>query len=124
MIQRITLGLAAAMLAGATLLAQTADMTGQWECVYNPPSGHVEATLYVTQSGTTIKGNAETEGGEFPLSGSVNGSAFTINYTRPSGGQMLTVVFAGTIDGDAMKDATTKVGKEEPVPLEGNRTSR
>jgi hypothetical protein len=124
MIQRITLCLAAAVFAGATLLAQTSDMTGQWEVVYNPPSGHVNATLYVQQSGTTIKGNAETEGGEFPLSGSVNGKAFTISYTRPDGGRMVTTTYKGTVEGDEMKDATAQLTGQEPVPLEGDRTSR
>ena len=124
MIQRITLCLAAAVFAGTTLLAQTADMSGQWECVYNPPSGHVEATLYIMQSGTTIKGNAETEGGEFPLSGSVDGAKFTISYTRPSGGEMVTTTYKGTVEGDSMKDATAQLSRQEPVPLEGDRTSR
>src|SRR5262249_7655032 len=100
----------------------TVDMSGQWEVVYNPPSGHVDATLYIMQQGTTIKGSAETEGGEFPITGSMNGKAFTLTYTRPSGGEMLKMVFTGTVDGDSLT-GTAKVGSEQPVPLEGDRTS-
>jgi hypothetical protein len=109
---------------GVALVAQTADMNGQWETVYNPPSGHVDCTLYITQTGTTLKGNAETEGGEFPLTGSVDGNKFTLRFTRPSGGAMVTITFAGIVQGDQIASATAQVANAEPVPLEGSRTSR
>ena len=120
--QRLFVLVAALALGGAALLAQTADMGGQWDLVYNPPSGHVNVTLYVTQQGTSLRGNAETEGGEFPITGSMDAKSFTVSYTRPDGGQMVKIVLSGTIDGDNLT-GTAKVASQEPVPLEGNRTS-
>jgi hypothetical protein len=124
MIRRLMLCFMVFAASGAALVAQTADMGGQWETVYNPPSGHVDCTLYITQTGTTLKGNAETEGGEFALTGTVDGNKFTLRFTRPSGGTMVTIVMTGTAQGDQLANATAQVANAAPVPLEGSRTSR
>ena len=89
----------------------------------SPAAGDVEWTMFVTQRGTTINGNLVTEGGEFPVSGSVTGKAFTMTFTRPYGGEMVKFIFKGTVDGESLT-GTAKMNNDPEVPLKGERTEK
>jgi len=107
---------------GGSLLAQTSNLTGEWSVSYESPSGDVEFAMYLTQSGSRLTGNMETEGGEFPLTGSVDGNKFTLTFTRPANGQMVKFTFAGTFTSDSMT-GTAMLNASGPYPLHAERKS-
>jgi len=106
--------------AGSSLVAQASNLTGEWDVTYGSPSGDVEFTMYLTQSGSRLTGNMETEGGEFPITGSVDGNKFTLTFTRPSNGEMVKFTFAGTFSGDSMT-GTAMLNASGPYPLHAER---
>ena len=127
MIQKFLFCLAALALAGTASFAQNADapadMGGTWSVIYSPPAGDVHFTANIMQRGSRLSGTMVTEGGEFELTGSVEGKAFTITFTRPSGGDMVKFVLKGTVDGE-MATGTAKLNNDPESPLECHRTEK
>jgi hypothetical protein len=122
MIRRFLIALFVATAATTVLLAQNADVAGEWSLLYRPPDGAVHFNVYMSQTGTRLSGNMETEGGEFPLTGSVDGAKVTFTFTRPAGGVMLKFTFTGNADGDSMT-GTMMLGSDGPFPFSAERTA-
>jgi hypothetical protein len=127
MIRTFLIALALLALAGRAPLAQGAqapvDMSGQWDVTYSPPAGDVQFMMNLRQNGSRLTGTMITEGGEFPITGTVDGKAFTMTFTRPSGGQMVKFVLKGTVDGE-MATGTAKLNDDPEAPLSCERTSK
>jgi hypothetical protein len=127
MIKKFLFFLVALTLAGTASFAQTsdapADMAGTWSVIYSPPAGDVHFTAIIAQRGSRLSGTMVTEGGEFPIDGSVQGKAFTITFTRPSGGDMVKFVLKGIVDGE-MATGTAKLNNDPESPLECHRTEK
>ena len=120
---KIALALAlAAMFLVLPALAQT-DMSGEWAIAFNAPQGPQEFTMYVQQQGPRLTGRLTSEYGEFPLRGSIDGNAFTINWSMPDGGRELDITFAGKVEGDNMT-GTAKLGNRGTGQLSGTRTGQ
>jgi hypothetical protein len=102
--------------------AQT-DMTGEWDISFNAPQGPQEFTMYVQQQGPRLTGRLTSEYGEFPLRGSIDGNAFTINWSMPDGGRELDITFTGKVEGDNMT-GTAKLGNRGTGQLSGTRTGQ
>ena len=102
--------------------AQT-DMSGEWAISFNAPQGPQEFTMYVQQQGPRLSGRLTSEYGEFPLRGSIDGSAFTINWSMPDAGRELDITFTGKVEGDNMA-GTAKLGNRGTGQLSGTRTGQ
>jgi hypothetical protein len=90
---------------------------------YSPPAGEVVFMMNIRQSGTRITGTMITEGGEFPITGAMDGKTFTMTFTRPSGGQMVKFVLKGTVEGE-MATGTAQLNDDAPYPLQCERTGK
>jgi hypothetical protein len=121
MIRRFAIALILAAVASGALLAQASTLTGEWSVTYRPPAGEVTFSMFLTQSGTRLTGSMETEGGEFPITGSVDGNKFTLTFTRPSNGAMVKFTFTGTFSGDTLTGTAT-LNADGPYPLNGERS--
>src|SRR5262245_29894966 len=110
------------MLLAVPSLSQ-ADMSGEWAVAFNTPQGPLEFTMYVQQQGPKLTGRFTSEYGEFPLRGSVDGNAFTINWSMPDGGRELDITFTGKVEGDSMS-GTAKLGNRGTGQLSGTRTGQ
>lgn len=86
-----------------------ANVSGSWTLNVDTPMGAREMKLVATQNGQTLAGTMQTELGELPITGTVNGSnvAFVMNVNAQ--GMELKIDYAGTVEGDAMK-GTVKLG--------------
>jgi hypothetical protein len=107
---------------GLPVFAQT-DMSGEWAISFNAPQGPQEFTMYVQQQGPRLTGRLTSEYGEFPLRGSIDGNAFTINWSMPDGGRELDITFTGKVEGDNMT-GTAKLGNRGTGQLSGTRTGQ
>jgi hypothetical protein len=109
-----TLGvtLAAAALVCASLAAQT-DLTGEWAVVLAAPRGALEYTMYLKQEGPRLSGYFQSEYGEIPVKGTINGDAVSLAWTMPDAKAPIDVTMSGTAKGDAIEGEANlaKVGK-------------
>lgn len=79
--------------------------------------------MYVQQQGPRLNGRLTSEYGEFPLKGSIDGNAFTINWSMPDGGSQLDITFTGKVEGDTMT-GSAKLGNRGSGQLSGTRTGQ
>jgi len=89
---------------GAAGAAPPADIGGTWDVSVNTPQGSNQATMTVTQSGTSFSGQLTSEmGGAGVENGQVAGSAVSWSITLSMGGQSLTITFHGDVEGNRMR---------------------
>src|SRR5262245_12665139 len=102
--------------------AQT-DMSGEWAISFTAPQGPLEFTMYLQQQGPRLTGRLTSEYGEYPLRGSLEGNAFTINWSMPDGGRELDITFTGKVEGDTLT-GVAKLGNRGTGQLSGMRTGQ
>src|ERR671936_187594 len=83
------------LLAAAAASAQPADVAGEWRIEFGTPSGPIDMTMYVSQTGSKLNGYLTNEIGEFPLTGSVDKDQVKIAWEMPDVGSMLQITFTG-----------------------------
>jgi hypothetical protein len=113
---------AALVLFAPSAFAQ-ADVAGEWRVEFGTPSGPVDLTMYVSQTGSKLNGYLTNEIGEFPLTGSVDKDQVKIAWQLPDVGSLLNITFTAKIDGDKL-EGTARIEKVGEGPMEGRRTGR
>ena len=80
--------------------AQTADVAGEWTfTVTTAESGVTTPSVTLEQDGETLTGHYSSENlGEADLTGTVSGSEFTFAFSADVLGQLVDVVYTGTLD--------------------------
>ena len=93
--------LMALMLVLASCASTTNPAVGAWDISMNTPLGAMPAVLTIAADGS---GSMSADGlGEAPISGiMVDGNAVTFSAELDAQGQVLTLAFTGTIEGDAL----------------------
>jgi hypothetical protein len=116
---------AAALLivAPAPAFAQPGDVAGEWRIEFGTPSGPIDMTMYVSQTGSKLNGYLTNEIGEFPLTGNVDKDQVRIAWEMPDVGSLLQITFSGKVEGDKL-EGTAKIEKVGEGPMEGRRTGR
>jgi imidazolonepropionase-like amidohydrolase len=90
-----------------------ADLGGTWDVTVTTPQGSNQATMTVTQSGTTFTGQLTSQMGTTTIdNGEVAGLTATWEITFTSGGQSLTVTFHGEVEGNRMRGTVDMPGME------------
>ncbi len=90
-------------LAGAVeASAQTADVAGAWTfTVTTAVSGVTYPEVTLEQDGETLTGHYSSEIlGEADLTGTVNGSEITFAFSADALGELIEVIYSGTVDED------------------------
>lgn len=91
--------------------AQTADLAGAWNLTVTTDTGVTNPSLTLEQDGETLTGHYSSEAlGEEDVTGTITGSEFTISFTADLQGQMISVVYSGTIDEDGEMSGTINIG--------------
>lgn len=85
------------------------DVTGTWALQIDTGAGTGSPSVTLKQEGEKLTGTYTGQMGERPVTGSVKGTAITFQFDAPVQGQIMTVVYSGTVDGDALK-GTVKLG--------------
>lgn len=111
--------IAMAVLAAFVLLQ--ADVTGEWEAMYQTPLGPQEVKIYLTQEGPRVTGHTTSEFGEFQVRGSINGDEVKLSWSEVDGGKTLQIAITGRLDGDKIT-GTAKIGDRGEGPFRAERT--
>jgi len=81
-----------------------ADVGGTWDVSVSTPQGANQATMTVTQSGTSFTGQLTSEMGSAAVdNGQVTGSSVSWTITLNLGGQSMTITFHGDVEGNRMR---------------------
>ncbi|MGD9903834.1 MAG: hypothetical protein AB7U83_10210 [Vicinamibacterales bacterium] len=97
-------------LAGGTMLAQGANVSGDWSFTVQTDQGSGSPTVSLKQDGESITGTYNGLFGSAPVKGTVKGSAVEFSFTADAQGQQVDSVYKGTVDGDAMKGTVAIAG--------------
>jgi hypothetical protein len=102
------------MLAGLLLLpvhtlSQDAGLTGEWSATVMAPRGALEYTMYLTHEGPRLTGYFQSEYGEIPLKGTVNGEEIKLTWTMMDGSKEVPVSMTGTVKGNTIT-GTARLG--------------
>jgi len=108
----ITMLLACVCLAAVPVYAQEApkpevksekiDVTGTWDMTVESPQGALEVTAVLKQEGEKLTGTQASQMGEVALEGTVVGNEIKYTINIDAGGQQMSIVFAGKVEGDTM----------------------
>jgi hypothetical protein len=97
-------------LAGGTILAQAANVTGDWTFSVQTDQGSGTPAISFKQDGETITGTYVGTFGSANLKGTVKGSAIEFSFTADAQGQAVDSVYRGTVDKDTMKGTVAIAG--------------
>ncbi|MGH9888068.1 MAG: hypothetical protein ACREBE_21220 [bacterium] len=101
----LLLAIAAAPAAAFGQADKKTDVTGQWLFIVTTDAGTGTPTITFKQQGDSLTGHSSSQTlGEAELKGTLKDGKITVRVGVEVQGQALTVVYAGTMDGnDAMK---------------------
>ena len=83
-----------------------ATMTGTWAFEVQHSAGTSTPTVTITQTGEKLGGKYVSTYGQFDLTGSIKGADFTFSVEVGTE-QKVTLVYSGTLNGDAVKGSVT-----------------
>lgn len=83
------------------------NLTGEWSASVAAPRGALSYTMYLTQEGPRLTGYFQSEFGEIPLKGTINGEEVKLSWTLVDGGREIAV----TMTGSAKNDLITGVAR-------------
>ena len=78
------------------------DVTGVWDMLVESPQGQMSVTGTFKQDGEKLTGTQASQMGEVALEGTVVGAEIKYQIVIDMGGQQMTIVFAGKVEGDTM----------------------
>jgi hypothetical protein len=81
-------------------------LTGTWAFEVHHSAGTSTPTVTVTQTGEKLAGKYLSSYGQFELTGSIKGADFTFSVEVGTE-QKVTLVYTGTLNGDAVKGGVT-----------------
>lgn len=89
--------------ASARLMAQALNVTGEWAFNVTTDQGGGTPTITFKQDGEKLTGKYVGQLGSSDLTGTVNGSDITFNFTVDLQGQQAPVTYKGTVEKNTMK---------------------
>src|SRR5262245_13559096 len=95
--------LACAIILAVSVMAQGANVTGDWDVTFNTPQGPITGKFSFKQEGEKLTGTIKTQFGEAPLEGSVKGKEIKFKYTVKVQDQEFPISLSGAVDGDSVK---------------------
>jgi imidazolonepropionase-like amidohydrolase len=88
---------------GAAAGGPAADIGGTWDVSVSTPQGSNQATMTVSQSGSSFTGQVTSEMGSAAVNdGQVSGNSVNWTITLSMGGQSMTITFRGDVEGNRM----------------------
>jgi hypothetical protein len=95
----------------AVTAAQAVNVTGTWTFTVETGGGSGTPTLTFKQDGEKLTGHYSSQTlGEADFTGTVKGNAIQFTFNANAQGQQIDVVYAGTVDGGAMKGTVNMAG--------------
>jgi len=88
---------------------QAANLSGEWSVTVTAPRGELDYTMYLNHEGPRLTGYFQSQYGEMPLKGSVNGDEVKLSWTMADGAKELAVTMTGRVKGDTIS-GTARLG--------------
>ena len=88
---------------------QPPSLTGEWSATVMAPRGALEYTMYLTHEGPRLTGYFQSQYGEIPLKGTVNGDEIRLTWTMVDGSKEIDVTMTGKVKDDTIS-GTAKLG--------------
>jgi hypothetical protein len=82
--------------------AQKIDVTGVWDTIVESPQGAINVTTTFKQDGEKVTGTQASQMGELALEGTITGADLKFGMTLDMGGQTMSIMYAGKVDGDTI----------------------
>jgi len=95
--------IAFALLVSAQVLAQAANITGEWAFNVTTDQGAGTPGITFTQDGEKLTGKYAGQLGNADLTGTLKGNAIHFTFTLDVQGQQAPVTYDGTVEKDTMK---------------------
>jgi hypothetical protein len=95
--------LVCALILSVSTMAQSPNITGDWDATINTPQGAIQVKASFKQEGEKLTGAIKREGGGVPLEGAVKGKEIAFKYTVKFQDQDFVITLTGIVDGDAIK---------------------
>jgi hypothetical protein len=95
--------LACAFVLAASAMAQSPNVTGDWDVTINAPTGPVQVKASFKQDGEKLAGAMKSPRGETPLEGMVKGKEIKFKYTIKFQDQDMVITMSGNLDGETVK---------------------
>jgi hypothetical protein len=87
--------------------AQTANVAGTWAMEVTTETGTTTPSMTLQQDGNRLTGRYSSQTlGEAQITGTVEGSRVTINFTASLQGQEIPVLYVGTVDANGVMTGT------------------
>ncbi len=93
-----------------SVAAFAADVTGTWNAAVETDAGSGTPTFVFKQTGDQLTGTYSGALGEAKLTGTVKGSQVVWSFEASPSGDVVKVVYTGTLDGDAKMKGTIDFG--------------
>ena len=100
---------------------QSANLSGEWSVTVTAPRGELDYTMYLTHEGPRLSGYFQSQYGEMPLKGSVNGDEVKLSWTMTDGAKELVVTMTGRVKGDTIS-GTARLGDIGEGPFRAEKT--
>jgi hypothetical protein len=85
------------------VVAQSPNVTGEWEVTINSPQGSRTANITFKQEGEKLSGSIKRQGGELPFEGMIKGKEIKFTYTIKFQDNDLAITLTGDVEGDSIK---------------------
>jgi hypothetical protein len=100
---------AAAVMFATAAIAADANLAGEWDLTVESQMGTSNPHFSLKQDGAKLTGTYKGALGEAPVTGTVKGNEFAINFQASAQGMDMDVTYSGTVDGANMT-GTVKLG--------------
>jgi hypothetical protein len=95
--------LVCALALAVSAMAQSPNVTGDWDVTLNTPQGAVEVKASLKQDGEKLSGAMKSPRGETPIDGTVKGKEIKFKYTIKFQDQDMVITMSGNLEGDTVK---------------------
>lgn len=95
--------LVCALVLAALAMAQSVNVTGDWDVTINSPQGARTGKVSFKQEGEKLTGALKNQRGEIPIEGAVKGKEIKFKYTVKVQDQDFTISLSGAGAGDSVK---------------------
>lgn len=93
--------------------AQAPSVAGEWAASMNTPGGPRPFGLVIKVDGEKLTGTVKRANGDVPLEGTIKGKDINFSYTISYNDNVLSLSFAGKVDGDNMSGTVSFGGNAE-----------
>jgi hypothetical protein len=94
-------------LAAPVRMVEPPSLSGEWSATVAAPRGALEYTMYLTHEGPRLTGYFQSQYGEIPLKGTVNGDEVKLSWTMMDGAKEIACTMTGTVKDDTISGTAT-----------------